>query len=49
MLIEVSKEELEVIVLQLWKSRKSEEKVRVVYEKMEPLLNICNCQEKKDA
>ena len=49
MLIEVSKEELEVIVLQLWKSRKSEERVRVGYEKMEPLLNICNCQEKKDA
>ena len=46
MLIEVSKKELEVIVLQLWKSRKSEEKVRVVYEKMKPLLNICNCQEK---
>ena len=46
MLIDVTKEELEVIVLQLWKSRKSEENVRVVYEKMEPLLNICNCQEK---
>jgi hypothetical protein len=46
MLIDVTKEELEVIVLQLWKSRKSEEKVRVVYEKIEPLLNICKCQEK---
>tara|TARA_B100001989_G_scaffold65389_1_gene44224 strand:- start:609 stop:749 length:141 start_codon:yes stop_codon:yes gene_type:complete len=46
MLIDVTKEELKVIVLQLWKSRKTEEKVKEVYEKMEPLLNICNCQEK---
>ena len=49
MLIDVSKKELKVIVQQLWKSRKSEESVKSVYEKMEPLLNICNCQEKKDA
>ena len=46
MLIDVTKEELQVIVNQLWKSRKSEENVRVVYEKMKPLLNSCNCQEK---
>ena len=46
MLVDVSKEELQVIVRQLWKSRKTEEKVKEVYEKMEPLLNICNCQEK---
>tara|TARA_B100001989_G_scaffold28009_1_gene16718 strand:+ start:506 stop:646 length:141 start_codon:yes stop_codon:yes gene_type:complete len=46
MLIDVSKEELNVIVQQLWKSRKTEEKVGEVYEKMKPLLNICNCQEK---
>ena len=46
MLIDVTKEELKVIVLQLWKSRKSEANVKEVYEKMEPLLNICNCQEK---
>jgi len=46
MLIDVTKEELKVIVLQLWKSRKTEEKVKEVYEKMEPLLNIYNCQEK---
>ena len=46
MLIDVTKEELKVIVLQLLKSRKTEEKVKEVYEKMEPLLNICNCQEK---
>ena len=44
MLIDVTKKELEVIVLQLWKSRKTEEKVGEVYEKLEPLLNICNCQ-----
>ena len=47
MLIDVSKEELNVIVQQLWKSRKTEEKVGEVYEKLEPLLNICNCQEGK--
>ena len=46
MLIDVTKKELEVIVSQLWKSRNSEENVGVVYEKMKPLLNICNCQEK---
>ena len=46
MLIDVSKKELKVIVHQLWKSRKSEEDVKEVYEKMKPLLNICNCQEK---
>lgn len=47
MLIDVTKKELEVIVLQLWKSRKSEENVGVVYEKMKPLLNICNCQQQQ--
>jgi len=47
MLIDVSKEELQVIVNQLWKSRKSEENVKVVYEKMKPLLNICNCQQQQ--
>ena len=47
MLIDVTKKELEVIALQLWKSRKSESNVNEVYEKIEPLLNICNCQEKK--
>ena len=46
MLIDLSKKELKVIVHQLWKSRKTEEKVGEVYEKMKPLLNICNCQEK---
>lgn len=46
MLIDLSKDELEVVVTQLWKSRKTEEKVGKVYEKMKPLLNICNCQEK---
>lgn len=46
MLIDVTKKELEVIVLQLWKSRKSESNVNELYEKIEPLLKICNCQEK---
>ena len=45
MLIDVSKEELKVIVQQLWKSRKSAEDVKEVYEKMEVYLNICNCRE----
>ena len=45
MLIDVSKKELEVIVRQLWKSRKSEAIVKEVYEKMEVYLNICNCRE----
>ena len=47
MLIDVSKEELKVIVHQLWKSRKSEENVKEVYEKMEIYLNICNCQQQQ--
>jgi len=47
MLIDVTKKELEVIVLQLWKSRKSESNVNEVYEKMKPLLNICNCQQQQ--
>ena len=47
MLIDVSKEELKVIVQQLWKSRKSEETVKEVYEKMEIYLNICNCQQQQ--
>ena len=47
MLINVDKKELEVIVRQLWKSRKSEANVKEVYEKMEVYLNICNCREEK--
>ena len=47
MLIDVSKKELEVIVQQLWKSRKSEADVKEVYEKMEVYLNICNCREEQ--
>ena len=47
MLIDVSKEELKVIVQQLWKSRKSEENVKPVYDKMEVYLNICNCQQQQ--
>ena len=47
MLIEVSKDELKVIVQQLWKSRKSEANVKEVYEKMEIYLNICNCQQQQ--
>ncbi len=47
MLIDVSKEELKVIVQQLWKSRKSEANVKEVYEKMEVYLNICNCQQQQ--
>ena len=45
MLIDVSKEELKVIVHELWKSRKSEADVKPVYDKMEVYLNICNCRE----
>jgi len=47
MLIDVSKEELKVIVQQLWKSRKSEANIKEVYEKMEIYLNICNCQQQQ--
>ena len=45
MLIDVSKEELKVIVQQIWKRRKSEADVKPVYDKMEVYLNICNCRE----
>ena len=47
MLIDVSKKELEVIVQQLWKSRKSEANIKEVYEKMEIYLNISNCQQQQ--
>ena len=47
MLIDLDKKELEVIVRQLWKSRKSEADVKEVYEKMEVYLNICNCQQQQ--
>jgi len=47
MLIDVNKEELKVIVQQLWKSRKSESNVKPVYEKMKPLLEVCNCKEEE--
>ena len=45
MLIDVSKKELEVIINQLWKSRKSEEQVGEVYERLKPFLDICTCRE----
>ena len=45
MLIDVSKEELKVIVQQLWKSRKSEANLKPLYDKMEVYLNMCNCRE----
>ena len=45
MLIDVSKKELEVIINQLWKSRKSEEQVGEVYERLKPFLDICACKE----
>ena len=45
MLIDVSKKELEVIITQLWKSRKSEEQVGEVYERLKPFLDICTCRE----
>ena len=47
MLIDLDKKELKVIVHQLWKSRKSAEDVKEVYEKMEVYLNICNCQQQQ--
>ena len=47
MLIDLDKKELEVIVQQLWKSRKSGADVKEVYEKMEVYLNICNCQQQQ--
>ena len=45
MLIDVSKKELEVIINQLWKSRKSEEQVGEVYDRLKPFLDICTCRE----
>ena len=45
MLIDVSKKELEVIITQLWKSRKTEEQVGEVYERLKPFLDICTCRE----
>jgi hypothetical protein len=47
MLIDLDKKELEIIVRQLWKSRKSEADVKEVYDKMEVYLNICNCQQQQ--
>ena len=47
MLIDVTKEELEYIVTALWKCRKTEGEPQCVqvYEKLKPLLDVCNCQE----
>ena len=45
MLINLSKEELETVVGQLWKSRNTEEKVGEVYNKLKPLLDVCVCRE----
>ena len=45
MLIDISKKELEVIINQLWKSRKSEEQVGEVYDRLKPFLDICTCRE----
>ena len=47
MLIDVTKEELEYIVTALWKCRKTEGEPQCVqvYDKLKPLLDVCNCQE----
>ena len=47
MLIDVTKEELEQIVQALWKCNNNwtEPKCKPVYEKLKPLLDVCNCQE----
>ena len=48
MLINVSKSELKTIILNLWMHRKSDTKTNEVYEKLNPLLDVCDCQGKKN-
>ena len=48
MLIDVTKSELKTVVLNLWMHRKSDAKTNEVYEKLKPLLEVCNCQENKN-
>ena len=45
MLINLTRKELDVVIGQLWKSRKSEEKVNQIYEKLRNLDKCCTCQE----
>ena len=48
MLINVTKSELKNIVLNLWMHRKSDTKTNEVYEKLKPLLEVCDCQGKNN-
>ena len=48
MLINLSKSELETVVKNLWMHRKSDAKTNEVYEKLKPILGVCNCQEKEN-
>ena len=48
MLINVTKSELKNIVLNLWIHRKSDTKTNEVYEKLKPLLEVCDCQGKNN-
>jgi len=48
MLINLSKSELETVVMNLWKHRNSDDKTNEVYEKLKPILAVCNCQEKEN-
>jgi len=45
MLINLTRKELDIVIGQLWKSRKSEEKVNQIYEKLRNLDKCCTCQE----
>ena len=47
MLINVTKSELKTIILNLWMHRKSV-KTNQIYEKIKPLLDVCDCQENKN-
>ncbi len=48
MLINVTKSELKTIIFNLWMHRKSDVKTNDLYEKIKPLLDVCDCQEKKN-
>ena len=48
MLINVTKSELETIILNLWMHRKSDAKTNKVYEKLKPFLEVCDCQGKNN-
>ena len=48
MLIDVTKSELNTIILNLWMHRKSDDRTNELYNKLKLLEGVCDCQDKKN-